>query len=193
MPIDMLYDTFPHFTTQRLLLREITPADTDALFALYGDEEVARWMDIYTLNDRQQAVELVDFYRERYAMRSGVRWAIALRGEPAHMIGTCGFNGFDHECRRSEIGYDLTPACWRRGLMGEALTAILEYGFNVLELNRVEAITLPDNLASQAVLQKLGFQREGTLRQRSYYRDQFQDDVHFGLLRADWERLHPRL
>lgn len=185
--IERLYERFPLFTTRRLILRAIAPEDADALFALYGDDAVARWLDICTLTKPAEAAEIAAFFAERYANRSGVRWGIALAEAPAHLIGTCGYNGFDREHQRSEIGYDLAPAFWRRGIMAEALTAILDYGFGMLQLNRVEAITLPDNAASQALLQKLGFQREGTLRQRSYYRGQYQDDVHFGLLRADWE------
>ena len=102
------------------------------------------------------------------------------------MVGTCVFNGLDADNRRAEIGYDLLPAYWRQGIATEALQAILLYAFEDMELNRVEAVTSPDNVASRALLKKLGFAEEGYLRQRYFQRGTFHDDVIYGLLCSEY-------
>lgn len=185
MAISQAFITFPTLETQRLSLRRIGLADTDALFDLYSTDAVAQYLDIDTLTDRAGAVELAEFFVRSYDEQFALRWGITLRGID-HLIGTCVYNGLDAEHRRAELGYDLLPACWSQGIMGEALQAALRYAFDVMELNRIEAVTSPDNTRSRALLAKLGFTEEGCLRQRSFYRGVFWDDVFYGLLREEY-------
>jgi ribosomal-protein-alanine N-acetyltransferase len=103
-----------------------------------------------------------------------------------HLIGTCGYYRWDKQHDRAEIGYDLWPDYWGQGLMPEALQALVRFGFEQMELNRVEATTHTENLRSQRVLEKLGFQREGILRE-FYCRDGiYNNQVQFSLLRNEW-------
>jgi ribosomal-protein-alanine N-acetyltransferase len=184
MAIADVFRAFPRLATERLVLREMTLDDTDAVFALYSDDAVMQYLDIGTLTTPQQAADIVQFYMDRFRKQIAIRWAISLHGAP-QLIGTCGFHPFDQEHNRVEIGYDLLPAYWERGFMTEALQAMLHYGFTTLELHRVEAVTAPDNAASRRLLAKLGFREEGILRQRSLFRGRYVDDVYFGLLHAD--------
>jgi ribosomal-protein-alanine N-acetyltransferase len=84
------------------------------------------------------------------------------------------------------MGYDLWPDYWGQGLMPEALRALLRYGFEVMELNRVEATTHTENQRSMRVLEKLGFQREGVLRDYYCREGMYNDQVLFSLLRREW-------
>ncbi len=185
MTIHQAFTAFPTLTTPRLCLRRIGADDTDAIFDLYGDDAVARHLDIDTLRDRDGAVELAEFFVRSYDERFAIRWGITLQGAGG-LIGTCGYNGLDADNLRAEIGYDLAQRWWRQGIMSEALYAVLGYGFYTMGLNRVEAVTAPANVASQALLLRLGFCAEGCLRQRSNYRGSFRDDLFFGLLRAEY-------
>jgi ribosomal-protein-alanine N-acetyltransferase len=212
MTIDIAFRAFPTLETPRLHLRRIGLEDTNAILALYGSEAVAQYLDIDTLVDGAGAEELAAFFVRSYDKRFAIRWAITLRADgctsgtaspddaagsistatavsatgPGVLIGTCGYNGLDPDNRRAEIGYDLLAAFWRRGIMTEALHAILAYAFGVMELHRVEAVTAPANRASAALLRALGFHYEGCLRQRSFYRGAFRDDDFYGLLRAEY-------
>jgi ribosomal-protein-alanine N-acetyltransferase len=108
----------------------------------------------------QEAMDLVQFFIDRYHNQVSIRWAISLHNQPQLLIGTCGFHPFDNDNSRVEIGYDLAVAYWRRGIMTEALHAMLHYGFATLNLHRIEAVTTPENYASRRLLEKLGFRLE---------------------------------
>lgn len=175
---------FPVLETSRLTLRRLQLADAPALMQVFGDEEVARWLDGPTTADIREVQAIIHWADEIFSQGTGLRWGIRLR-DTGSVIGTCGFHAWSRQNARAEIGYDLAKAWWRRGLMREALTAILPYGFTHLGLNRVEAHVLPDNIASTGLLRDLGFQLEGLLRQHAYYRDAYHDTCVFSLLRGD--------
>jgi ribosomal-protein-alanine N-acetyltransferase len=115
----------------------------------------------------------------------GIRWGILKKGGN-ELMGTCGYYDWNKTSRRAEIGYDLDPACWGQGIMTEALQVVLDYGFEKMGLNRIQAIIDSKNIRSMKLVQRLGFKKEGVLRQRSYFNGQFRDDVCFSLLREEW-------
>jgi ribosomal-protein-alanine N-acetyltransferase len=179
-------DAYPTLHTPRLTLRRIQPDDTDAVFALYGDESVVSYLDIETLTTREQAADLVRFFLHRAENNPfAIRWAITLRDQPG-LIGTCGYNFVDLDSHWAEIGYDLMPVYWRQGIMSEALREVLRYGFDSANLHRVEAVIEPENQASAQLLERLGFKREGVLRERLLLGGRYRDNVYYGLLRAEY-------
>ena len=188
MAIAAAFPHFPLLQTERLRLRPIEMDDVDAIFALYRDDTVVPHLDIDTLTERTQAEEITQFYIDRYRNQRSIRWAVTLH-QQSQLIGTCGFHPFDHEHCRVEIAYELLSTYQRQGIMTEAVHAMIAYGFTTLALHRIEAVTPPDNVASQYLLAKVGFQREGVLRQRSFYRGRYVDDIHFGLLAAEYQPL----
>jgi ribosomal-protein-alanine N-acetyltransferase len=88
--------------------------------------------------------------------------------------------------QRAEIGYDLEKASWKQGIMTEALRAMLQYGFGQMGLNRVEALVYVENEASIHLLERLGFQKEGLLRQYFRRGDTHYDHWLLSLLKAEW-------
>ncbi|MFX1487174.1 MAG: GNAT family N-acetyltransferase, partial [Promethearchaeota archaeon] len=116
---------------------------------------------------------------------TGIRWGIVRKGSSG-LIGTCGYYDWSKTSRRAEIGYDLDPAYWGQGIMTEALMAVIEYGFQEMGLNRIQAIIDSKNKRSINLVQRLDFKKEGVLRQRSYFRERFLDDVCFSILRKEW-------
>jgi ribosomal-protein-alanine N-acetyltransferase len=184
-PIDQLFSGFPVLETERLRLRAITPEDAEAVFAIFSDEEVTRHYDLYTFEEMEEADDLIDFIAESYEVERQVRWAIA-RKEDDKLLGTCGFVWLREH--RAEIGYDLARAYWGQGIMQEALGALLALAFERLELNRIEALVMPGNERSMALLARLGFVHEGTLREYDHFKGRFQDLEMYALLKRDW---HP--
>jgi ribosomal-protein-alanine N-acetyltransferase len=112
-------------------------------------------------------------------------WCITLKGEDT-VIGSCGFWNFGAGFHCAEVGCELHRAYWRWGIMAEAISAILTYGFTKLGLHRIEANPSAGNTASRNLLLKLGFTHEGSLRQRIFFRDHFEDQDYFGLFEDDW-------
>lgn len=183
------FSTFPILETERLILREMTDADTPDVFAIFGDAETCRYFTEQGCQPyptaAQAKAEVIDWSARRFADKVGLRWAITLRGD-TRLIGTAGYNFWDRENHCGEIGYDLLRALWGRGLMTEAIHAILCFGFERMALNRVEADVTGGNRASVRVLEKCRFQHEGTLRQRHFANGRYYDNLRFGLLRAEY-------
>jgi ribosomal-protein-alanine N-acetyltransferase len=180
------FSEFPTLETERLILREITAHDAEAVFQLRSDYEVTKHNGGAPYDSIDQAIKLIDGITRAYAEKREIRWAITLRGQDA-LIGMCGYNYWDRRDSRASIGYDLVRRYWGRGIMPEALHAMIHFGFERLALNRIEADTSTYNAASVRVLEKLGFQREGVQREQYYQDGRFHDLVLFGLLKRDYE------
>ena len=176
---------FPALETERLLLRRLTSDDADFIFQHFSDPQVTQYLlDEPPLTDYEQALEIIEFYAQP-AGKSYNRWGIVRRADD-QLIGSCGYHKWERRCFRAELGYDLSPAYWGQGYMAEALTAVISHGFTGMALNRIDALVYPDNIRSVRLLQKLGFQIEGTLRDYFYLAGQFYDHHLLALLRRDW-------
>lgn len=181
------FTTFPILRTQRLLLREITFRDTEAIFRIRGDYEVTRHNIGAAYESAADARRLIEQIRKTYRTRAEVRWGITLLGGDNSVIGMCGFNNWHRIDQRGSIGYDLARAHWGRGIMREAVQAITDFGFERMDLNRLEADVGAGNTASIKLLTALGFQHEGTQRDYYYEESAFHDLQIYGLLRREWE------
>ena len=177
---------FPVIETGRLVLRPLTGADLEFIYRHFSDPAVTRYMlDEEPLSDIDQAQELIDFYTPG-AGKNYNRWGIVLKADGS-LIGTCGYHKWNRRSCRAEIGYDLSPASWGQGYMTEAARAVLHHGFGSMDLNRVEALVYPGNLASIRLLTRLGFRQEGVLRDYFYLGGRYHDHALFSLLRREWE------
>jgi RimJ/RimL family protein N-acetyltransferase len=187
----MHWDRLPTIDTNRLSLRWISAADTEAFFAIYSNPEVMRYWSTPPLADRQAAADLIQKIQEDWKRRVILKWGIARRTDDL-LIGSMTLFNLDFNHRRTEIGYALGRAHWGQGFMNEALTALLKYAFEVLDLHRVEADVDPRNAASIRTLEKLGFQREGVLRERWQVNGEVQDaKTRMGWPRWTVETLRP--
>ena len=185
MTIDAAFTGFPSLTTNRLFLRHIQPTDAEDLFATFADEEAMQFYGHEPHRSVDETHALIEQIQARYGRREAIRWGITLKGQD-RVIGSCGFHHFDTGFHRAETGYELQRAFWGQGVMTEAVSAILTYGFDFMGLHRVEAIIDIANERSKGLLLKLGFSYEGNLRQRYFFRDRFEDEHFFGLLREEW-------
>ncbi len=180
------YNSFPPLETERLILRELTPEDAEAVFHIRGDYEVTRYNIGPAYQSVQQASELIEGIASGFRDGIDLRWGITRRDNPQWVIGMCGYNYWSRTDHRASIGYDLARACWGQGIMSEALHAVIQFGFRRMELNRIEADADTRNTASHRVLEKLGFKREGVMREQFYDGDGFYDLVLFSLLRREY-------
>lgn len=150
---------FPTIETKRLTLRLLTLEDTRAVFELFSDENVTRFMEIDPCRDIEEAEEIIRFHIED----SGCRWGI-FEKNGNQLIGTCGFHYWDQGKSKAEIGYDLAKAYWGRGLMTEVLREIVKIGFDIMDLIKIKATVRVENYRSVNLLRKLKFKRELVLR-----------------------------
>ena len=171
--------------TERLLLRQITEADGPALFDIFSDDEVTAHYAWDTFTSIEQGDELAEQTARAYRERVSLRWGLVPHGAE-RIVGTCGYTRWSRDNRFAILGYDLARPYWRGGLMTEAVTEVLRFGFEQMDLNRVEALVMAGNVASITLLSRLGFSHEGELRRRALHRGEFRDVWQFGLLASEW-------
>lgn len=176
----------PTLRGRRIVLRWLTENDLDALFEIFGDPRVARFIGIPRLRDLDDARELLRDIENHFRQGDLLQWGVALAADDK-VVGTCTLADLDRTNRRAEVGFVLGSAYWKRGLMSEALPLLVDHAFGVLDLHRLEADVDPRNEPSLRLLEKLGFRREGFFRERHRVDDEWQDAVMLGLLAAEWE------
>lgn len=180
--------------TPRLLLRPLQDGDADALFAIFSDPAVMRYWSSPPWTDPAQALRLLANEREALAGRRDLRLGLVPRGGDGRVVGTLSLYQIDAACRHADIGYALAPAEQGRGLMNEALAAVISLAFDHrpgapfddLLFNRLEADIDPRNAPSCRAMERLGFLREGLLRERWIVAGEVSDSAMYGLLRRDW-------
>ncbi|QWU15326.1 ribosomal-protein-alanine N-acetyltransferase [Paenibacillus sophorae] len=177
---------FPILETDRFVLRQLKQDDSREIFQYFSLDEVTKFYDLESFTNIEQAEELIDRWNQKFERNQGIRWGITLRSE-SRVIGTCGFHGWMKNHYKAEIGYELTPEYWRQGYMTEVIQKIIEFGFNNLGLNRIEAFVEPENVGSRKVLEKIGLSEEGTLKEHFYWRNRFVDTVIYAILKKDYK------
>ncbi|WP_449620432.1 GNAT family N-acetyltransferase [Robertmurraya sp. Marseille-Q9965] len=184
--MDINIDTFPVLETERLVLRKITEEDAKDILSYLSDEEVMKYYGLEPFSTITDALDEISWYHSIYKNNMGIRWGITLK-EQGVMMGSCGFHNRVSQHSRTEIGFELSRDYWGQGIASEAIGAILQYGFEHMELNRIEALIEPPNLPSQKLVEKQGFIREGLLRQYEFTSGKFDDLYMYSMLKRDFE------
>ena len=171
--------------TDRLFLRPLGDTDALALFGIFSDPRVTRFLSRPPWSAIDSAHERI--VRDSDALRSGKYLCLGIEHAASRrLIGECSLFNLAPQCRRAEVGYSLGFDAWGQGYMNEALAALLDYGFSQLDLNRVEADFDPRNKASARSLERLGFKLEGHLRERWIVEAEVSDTGLYGLLAREW-------
>ncbi len=185
--MDYAYGYMPDIETPRLRLRKLTMRDAQDIFAYSQDPQVARYVLWDAQTSLSEARSFLRFMTRKYRLGEPASWGIEYL-PTGKIIGTIGFSWIQRENASAEVGYSLSRSYWNQGIMTEALKALLEYGFTVMNLNRIEAQHETENPASGAVMRKCGMQREGLLRQRLLNKGRFVDVELYAILKSDFQR-----
>lgn len=185
--LDAVFGNFPQLETERLILRNIRREDYLAIFDVYRDYEAVKYQNIFPMYNVEQAWEYVDFLVNSYARRRFIRWAIVKKEEDI-LIGFVTLHDFNRENSKAQIGYMLNRICWRQNIMTEAALKVIEFAFNEVGLNKVEAHIHPQNAASIALTEKLQFKRESYDRMCTLSRitGEYEDRLVYGLYKKDY-------
>lgn len=177
---------FPVIETERLVLREVTNEDASDMLAYLSDSDVVKHMGLEPFQSVEDALDEIKWYKSIYEDGTGMRWVLSLKST-GKVIGSCGFLNRHPKHMRAEIGFELSKDFWGKGFASEALEAVVAYGYDELNLERIEALIEPDNLPSQKRVEKHGFMREGLLRHYEYTCGKFDDLVMYSMLKSDFE------
>jgi ribosomal-protein-alanine N-acetyltransferase len=208
--------SFPTLATERLLLRQVTLDDAEWYLEHVSVPEIVRGQGSAPPEGSEAArAQLRRYFVESFEQRRGSRWGLVLKEDLARaggrvpladpraaapgpiadagadtrapLIGSAGFYDWNPKVRSAESGYDLRPEHWGRGLMAEALTAILDFAFGRLGLNHAQIVLMPRNGRSRRLAERLGFTEEGTLREHDLAEHgELCDDVVFSVLAREW-------
>lgn len=176
--------SMPTLETERLILRRIVMSDAKDIFAYSSDEEVAR----HVLWSAQKNISEAKFYckymQRRYKSDEPSSWGI-IEKKTNRLVGTIGFMAYSEENNSVEIGYSLAHWLWNGGYMTEALARVIDYTFDAMDINRIEAQHELTNPASGRVMEKCGMRKEGELRQRLYNKGRYVDVALYAILKGD--------
>jgi [ribosomal protein S5]-alanine N-acetyltransferase len=171
--------------TERLSLRPFAEGDAPFLFEMYSDAQTARYLSYPPFTDEGQAHAMVGRILEAQAEERTVD-RVLVRKSDRVPVGSCTLFGWNKQCARAELGFSLDRRYWSQGYMNEALRGFIDYAFAALAMNRLEADIDPRNTGSAKTLERLGFAREGFLRERWIVAGEVSDTALYGLLRRDW-------
>lgn len=144
--------------TGRLTLRQLISSDDNEIFALRSNDDVNKFLDRKPSKSIDDAKDFIRIINENIQRNDSIYWAIILNGTDK-LIGTiCLFN-FPDDNLKAELGYELLPAFQGKGIMQEATSKVIHFGFQQVGLNSIEAYTHSENRSSTRLLEKLNFKR----------------------------------
>ncbi len=181
MPYQKIPDEFPVLRHNGLLLREMNESDLPAWYARLTDAESAALAGDPVATSIRDVEAGLAHHRKAFREKNGIRWAI-VPDELGTSVGSFGFANFDEPNLSVGLGGAIARIHWRRGFASVACAAIIEYAFDVLEIERIQAETLTVNAAAVGILEKLGFQRERLLRGYQLYEGERRDFFLYALL-----------
>ncbi len=177
------FTPFPEIRTARLLLRRIVQQDVAMILEMRSDEQVMKYIDKERASTMEDAQKFFTMIEESLEKNDGITWCISLLEEPQKMIGSIGYWRIIKQHYRAEIGYMLHHSYWGKGLMQEAISAVIEYGFGPLKLHSIEAHINPANAASAGILEKNNFVREAYFKEDFFFRGKFLDTAIYSRLK----------
>ncbi|RTR27804.1 N-acetyltransferase [Robertmurraya yapensis] len=185
MVVEDIYKDLPIIETPRLILRKITAADTAAMFSYGSNKEVAKYVtwDVHkTISDTEA---FISFVLDQYANQKVAPWGMEDK-ETGEFIGTIDFVWWKPNHHSAEIGYVLSPEYWGKGITTEAAEALIRFGFEKMELVRIQARCMVDNIASSRVMEKAGMSFEGINRKSMFIKGQHHDLKVYSILREEF-------
>jgi len=174
-------DPFPILETSRLTLRQINKNDANEIFVLRSDTRVMKYILRPIAETLEDALQLIQIIADAETNDNGITWGITLKENP-QLIGTIGYWQLKKEHYRAEIGYLLHLDFQGKGIMHEALSAVINYGFSEMKLHTIEADVDPNNTASMKLLERNSFIKEGYLKENYFFDGKFSDTVVYSLL-----------
>jgi len=176
---------------EKILLRTLQDTDKQAVFDIYSDEESAKFDDWVPFKTLDEASTLIDQSKKNFSDKTELRYGIEDLSRKC-LIGTCGIFGFDNWNKKCMIYYQVHHNERNKGFASSAVKLLVNFIFEKLSANRIEAYVTPGNTSSIRVLEKNGFHNEGILREMEYYKDKFWDGIVMGMIRKDFEELESR-
>lgn len=185
--ITRVFKNIPVLETDRLVLRRMAKTDADDMYEYARRSDTTRYLTWNPHPDRKYSYQYLVYLQQKYKQGEFHDWAVTLR-DSGKMIGTCGFTRFDFPNESAEVGYVINPDFWGKGYAPEALRRVIRFGFDYLELHRIEAKYMEDNIASCHVMEKCGMTFEGVHRESLFVKSEFVSVGVCSILRSEFNQ-----
>ena len=185
MEIADIFENFPKLETRQLILRKLTLDDGQEIFEYASDPEVAENLPWERHKSVEDSINFLKLAIQNYEEKKVADWGIVNKKDNK-LIGTIGYMWLLPEHNRAEIGYALSNKYWGKGLMTEAVSEIIRFGFEQMKLNRIEARCFMKNIASEKVLYKVGMTYEGIARESLFGKGIYYDLKVYSILRREY-------
>lgn len=190
MKKEKLYRVFSHLPellTERLTLRRMLVTDTQDMYEYACRGDVTKYLTWYPHPDKAYTREYLQYLGNRYAAGMFYDWAVVYEPD-CKMVGSCGFTAFHCASDSAEVGYVLNPDYWGKGIAAEALSRVLQFGFEDLQLHRIEARFIAGNDASLRVMERCGMTLEGYLREAMLVKGSYVTVGVCSILSHEWRK-----
>ena len=188
MKIESIYGQLPTLETNRLLLRKLSLDDVEDMYEYTSNETVSRFVNWNPHKSKSETKTYIHFVLQQYFLKKIAPWGIQLK-ENNKLIGTIDFVSWEPAHRTAEIGYAISHLYWGKGLTSEAVHSLIHLGFTKMELERIQARCIMENLASQRVMEKNHMKYEGTLRKSMLIKGIHRDITVYSILKEEYEKL----
>lgn len=179
-----LFRNLPNLYTKRLELRKVHKNDINELHICLSNDYLSKYMLVDFDKSINSTNRMLDAILNGYKNDKPTPWGITLK-EDGKLIGMCGFSNYSEANHKAEVGYILNSDYWRMGIITEALCKVIDFGFNNMNLNKIEAKCISGNIASEKVMIKSGMSLDGILRSEKMHRGMYKDLKLYSILKQD--------
>ena len=184
--LELNFNPFPNLTSERLFFRKLIEEDAKEVLELRSNPETMKFIPRPLLTSIDDALLHIQMINDKINANIDINWAVTIK-DRKKCIGIMGFYRTQPENYRTELGYMILPEYHNKGYVTEAVTTLLNFAFNELKFNSIQAIIDPKNLASERVLLKNGFSKEGHLHENEFFNGAFFDSVIYSLLNKSFK------
>lgn len=183
------YEQFPHIVADELTLRKIVDSDLDNIFEIYSNEKLFQYSPVMFKKSKNTVANMIGHFERDFHKKKCIFLGICLNSEPNNIVGIAEMFDYSHEVNMITIGYRLNDRFWNKGIATKTVRVMIDYLFNNIGINRVQAFVMPENIKSQNVLQRNDFVKEGIIRQGYAWKGQgVVDLISYSLLKPDTEK-----
>lgn len=184
--LEFNFTPFPNLETNRLNLRRLTSTDVNEVLALRSNPEIMKFIPRPLITTQEEAIEFITKMDRSIDSNTVINWAITTK-ENDKVIGMIGYYRMKPENYRAEVGYLLSAEYHGQGIITEALQRVIQFGFEEMGLNSIEAVIDPENIASEKVLIKTNFEKEAYFKEHQFFEGKFLDSVFYSLLKKNFK------
>ena len=181
------YDQFPNIITDEITLRKIIPSDLDSLFEIYSNEKLFLHSPVMLKKNKDTVANMIGHFERDYNKKKVIFLGISVNSDPENIVGVAEIFDYNREVNMITIGYRINDRFWGRGIATKTVKAMVEYLFNDIGINRIQAFVMPENTKSLNVLRRNNFVEEGTVRQGYVWKGKgVVDLVLFSMIKSDY-------